>query len=216
MSDQQTTAGPPDPQDPQGDQGPSAGHPQQQAPQQHGAAGQQSEPEAVGVHEVPADDEAAQQAATEVPPADEGPSDADRAAGLQDELLREKASFHNYRELMKRERPKDREQAISSVVESLVPVLDDIHYAREHGDLTGSPFEKIADKLTATLTRYGVEPIGAAGETFDPARHEALMHVDAELPPGATDTTVVQVMQPGYKIGERVVRPARVSVADPS
>lgn len=149
-------------------------------------------------------------------PVADTPTDADRAAELQDDLLREKAAFHNYRELMKRERPKDREQAIGSVVDALIPVLDDVHYAREHGDLEGTPFEKIADKLSATLNRFGVEAIGAAGEAFDPNLHEALMHVEAELPPEATGTTVVQVMQPGYKVGDRVVRPARVSVADPA
>lgn len=140
----------------------------------------------------------------------------ERAAELQDQLLREKADFHNYRELMKRERPKDREQAIGSVVEALLPVMDDIHLAREHGDLAGTPFEKIAEKLEATLGRFGVQAIGAAGDAFDPALHEALMHVEAELPEGSEGTTVVQVMQPGYKVGERVVRPARVSVADPA
>lgn len=147
-------------------------------------------------------------------PADEpeGPS----AAELQDELLREKAARHNERERYKRERSKDRDAAIGSVVEALLPVMDDVHYAREHGELEGSPFEKIADKLEATLGRFGVESFGAVGEVFDPTLHEALMHVEAELPEGASETTVVQIVQPGFKIGERVVRPARVSVADPS
>lgn len=199
MSDQNTTASSSGPQDPHVDHD-AAVHPDSDA--QHTTEATAEDPAA------------ASQDATAAEPA--GPTDADRAAELQDELLREKASFHNYRELMKRERPKDREQAVASVVESLVPVLDDIHYAREHGDLAGSPFEKIADKLTATLNRYGVEPIGAAGDAFDPALHEALMHVEAPLPPDATGTTVVQVMQPGFRIGDRVIRPARVSVADPA
>lgn len=156
--------------------------------------------------------------AAEQPAADE-PAQAtgdDRAAELQDQLLREKADFHNYRELMKRERPKDREQAIGSVVEALLPVMDDIHSAREHGDLEGTPFAKIAEKLETTLSRFGVTPVGAVGEPFDPTVHEALMHVQAELPEGTTDTTIVQVIQPGFKIGDRVVRAARVSVADPA
>ena len=102
-----------------------------------------------------------------------------------------------------------------SVVESLLPVLDDIHTARQPGDLDGTPFAAIADKLESILGRFGVERVGAKGEEFDPTIHEALMHVEAELPEGATATTVVQVIQPGFKIGERVVRAARVSVADP-
>ncbi|KNX38377.1 nucleotide exchange factor GrpE [Luteipulveratus halotolerans] len=142
-------------------------------------------------------------------------SDADVAAGLQDELLRERAAFHNYRELMKRERPKDREQAIGTVVESLLPVLDDIFMAEQHGDLKDSPFEKIAVKLETTLGKHGVQRFGEVGEAFDPQHHEALMHVEAEVPEGAESTTVVQVMQPGYRVGDRVVRPARVAVADP-
>ncbi|MDF8265711.1 nucleotide exchange factor GrpE [Luteipulveratus flavus] len=142
-------------------------------------------------------------------------TDADIAAGLQDELLRERAAYHNYRELMKRERPKDREQAIGSVVESLLPVLDDIYLAHQHGDLEGSPFEKIAGKLETTLGRFGVQRFGEVGEPFDPQHHEALMHIEAEVPEGSDGTTVVQVMQPGYRVGERIVRPARVAVADP-
>ena len=175
----------------------------------------------------PATDEQVEaQAATDVPEAPESAdaasdsegeqqSDADIAAGLQDELLRERAAYHNYRELMKRERPKDREQAIGTVVESLLPVLDDIFLAEQHGDLKDSPFEKIAAKLEATLGKHGVQRFGEVGEPFDPQHHEALMHIEAEVPEGADSTTVVQVMQPGYRVGDRVVRPARVAVADP-
>jgi molecular chaperone GrpE len=95
-------------------------------------------------------------------------------------------------------------------------VLDDIHMARQAGDLAAGPFAAIAEKLEATLGRYGVERLGEAGQEFDPNVHEALMHVEAELPEGATGTTVVQVLQPGYRIGDRLVRAARVSVADPT
>ena len=105
------------------------------------------------------------------------------------------------------------------VLESLLPTLDDLHAAREHGDLTG-PFAAIADKLEGALGRYGLSRFGAKGEEFDPQQHEALMHApwpadDAELPAGATATTVVTVLQPGYRAGEQVLRPARVAVADP-
>ena len=96
-----------------------------------------------------------------------------------------------------------------------MPVLDDIHLERQHGDLEGGPFEKIAEKLQLILERYGFEQFGAEGESFDPTRHEALMNVEADLPAGTEGTTVVQVMQPGYRVNERIVRPARVAVADP-
>lgn len=158
----------------------------------------------------PSDDESTPEEA-----ADEQ-SDGQVAAELQDELLRERAARHNERERFKRERAKDRDAAIGSVVEALLPVMDDIHYAQEHGELAGSPFEKIAEKLQGTLGRFGVESIGAVGDAFDPTLHEALMHVEAELPEGSEGTTVVQVIQPGFKVGDRVVRAARVSVADPA
>ena len=105
---------------------------------------------------------------------------------------------------------------MTQVVEALLPVLDDVYAARAHGDLEGTPFAAIADKLENTLGKFGVTALGAKGEPFDPTIHEALMHVEAELPEDATTTTVVQVIQPGFKMGDRVVRPARVSVADPS
>ncbi|MEP6798063.1 MAG: nucleotide exchange factor GrpE [Lapillicoccus sp.] len=132
-----------------------------------------------------------------------------------EDLRRLQAEYVNYKRRVDRDRDVAREQGVGQVVVSLLPVLDDIHLARQHGDLEGTPFASIADKLDGILGRFGVTQLGAAGEEFDPAVHEALMHVEAELPEGATATTVVQVLQPGYKVGERVVRPARVSVADP-
>ena len=110
------------------------------------------------------------------------------------------------------------ERAAQSVIEALLPVLDDIHAAREHGDLADGPFAAIADKLESTLGKFGLERYGAAGEQFDPNLHEALMHTawpqDGSVQP-TDSTTVVQVLQPGYRAGEQVLRAARVAVADP-
>jgi len=131
------------------------------------------------------------------------------------DLQRLQAEYANYRKRMDRDRAAARELTIGSVVESLLPVLDDINLARQHGDLESGPFASIAEKLEATLGKYGVERFGEPGAAFDPAIHDALMHVEAELAEGTQGTTVVAVLQPGYKIGERVIRPARVSVADP-
>lgn len=131
------------------------------------------------------------------------------------DLQRLQAEYVNYKRRVDRDRELARDAGTAAVLEGLLPVLDDIHLAREHGDLVDGPFAAIADKLLAALGRFGVTPLGAAGEPFDPVVHEALMRIQAELPPEATTTTVVQVLQPGYKIGERVVRPARVSVAEP-
>ncbi len=138
------------------------------------------------------------------------------AATLLADLQRLQAEYVNYKKRVDRDREVIRHTAVGSVVESLLPVLDDIHMARQAGDLAGGPFAAIADKLESTLGRFGVERVGEAGQEFDPNVHEALMHVEAELPDGATGTTVVQVLQPGYRIGDRLVRAARVSVADPA
>ena len=141
--------------------------------------------------------------------------DTRKAAEHLEDLRRLQAEYVNYKKRVDRDRDLARDRGVTQVVEALLPVLDDVHAAREHGDLDGTPFAAIADKLDGILGRFGVERIGAKGEEFDPAIHEALMHVEAELPEDATTTTVVQVIQPGFKMGERVVRPARVSVADP-
>lgn len=138
------------------------------------------------------------------------------AADRLEDLRRLQAEYVNYRRRVERDRDVQRNDAVGSVVTALLPVLDDLHSAREHGDLTDGPMAAIADKLEATLGRYGVERVGQVGDPFDPNQHEALMHLPgADLPEGAEGTTVVQVVQPGFRIGERVVRAARVAVADP-
>ncbi|UQX88321.1 nucleotide exchange factor GrpE [Jatrophihabitans telluris] len=132
------------------------------------------------------------------------------------DLQRLQAEYANYRKRVERDRDVARETTVAAVVESLLPVLDDIHLARQHGDLDSGPFVSIAEKLENALAKYGVERFGEPGAPFDPAVHDALMHVEEELAEGTEVTTVVSVLQPGYKIGDRVVRPARVAVADPS
>ena len=138
------------------------------------------------------------------------------AATLLADLQRLQAEYVNYKKRVDRDREVIRHTAVGSVVESLLPVLDDIHMARQAGDLAGGPFAAIADKLEATLGRFGVERVGEAGQEFDPNVHEALMHVEAELPEGATGTTVVLVLQRGYRRGAGLVGAAGVSVADPA
>ena len=137
---------------------------------------------------------------------------AERLADLQ----RVQAEYVNYKKRVDRDREMQRELVIAGMIESLLPVLDEIHLAREHGELQSGPFAKIAEKLEAILGKYGVERFGAAGERFDPTVHQALMHAQQDLGPGITETTVTQVMHPGYRLGERVIRPAMVAVADPA
>ena len=141
--------------------------------------------------------------------------DATLAADLTRDLQRLQAEYVNYKKRVDRDRALHRDLAVSSVIEALLPVLDDIHLARQHGDLEGGPFAAIADKLDATLAKFGVQRFGQPGDAFDPMLHEALMHSEAELAEGTSVTTVVQVLQPGYRMGERLIRPARVAVADP-
>ena len=141
--------------------------------------------------------------------------DTTLAADLTRDLQRLQAEYVNYKKRVDRDRELHHHVAVSSVVEALLPVLDDVHLARQHGDLEGGPFAAIADKLEGTLAKFGVERFGQPGDAFDPAIHEALMHSEAELAEGTDVTTVVQVLQPGYRMGERLVRAARVAVADP-
>ncbi len=137
------------------------------------------------------------------------------AAELLADLQRLQAEYVNYRKRVERDRDVARDLAVAGVLEALMPVLDDIQLARDHGDLTDGPFAAIADKLEGTLARFGMQRFGAAGEPFDPAVHEALMHTQDQLPEGVDVTTITQVMQPGYRAGDRVLRAARVAVADP-
>ena len=134
------------------------------------------------------------------------------AAEHREDLQRLQAEYVNYRKRVDRDRALAHELAVVAMVEALLPVLDDIDLARQHGELDDGPFVAIAEKLEATLARFGWERYGAAGEVFDPNVHEALMHAEsAEV----TEPTVVQVLQPGHRIGERIVRAARVSVQAP-
>ena len=132
------------------------------------------------------------------------------------DLQRLQAEYANYRKRVDRDRDVARELAIGSVVESLLPVLDDIHLARQHGDLETGPFVSIAEKLEATLASTASSASGTRARRSTPRCTMRCMHVEEELAEGTEVTTVVGVLQPGYRIGGRILRPARVSVADPS
>jgi molecular chaperone GrpE len=158
-------------------------------------------------------------AAADVPPVPVVEAELETARAVAEERLadlqRVQAEYVNYRRRVDRDRDVARDAAVASVLEALLPVLDDVHLARQHGDLEGGPFAAIAEKLEGVLSRFGLARYGEPGEEFDPTVHEALLHTEAELAPGTTATTVVQILQPGYRAGERVLRAARVAVADP-
>jgi molecular chaperone GrpE len=132
---------------------------------------------------------------------------AERTADLQ----RLQAEYANYRKRVERDRVAVREQALANVLGELLPVLDDIGRAREHGELTGG-FKSVAESLEAAVAKLGLISYGEDGDPFDPNLHEALMH---SYSPDVTEPTCVRVLQPGYKIGDRTLRPARVAVAEP-
>ncbi len=133
---------------------------------------------------------------------------AERTADVQ----RIQAEYANYRKRVERDRLAVREQALANVLSALLPVLDDIGRAREHGELTGG-FKSVGESLETTAAKLGLESFGDAGEPFDPRVHEALTHTYST---DVTEPTAVQILQPGYRVGDRIVRPARVAVAEPS
>jgi len=127
------------------------------------------------------------------------------------DLQRVSAEYANYRKRVERDRALVGEQATGAVLAALLPVLDDLDRAREHGDLVG-PFGTVADQLTAALGKFGLTPFGEKGDPFDPTRHEAVAHLtSAEV----TEPTCVDILRRGYLLGERLLRPALVAVADP-
>lgn len=135
-----------------------------------------------------------------------------KAAEHLADLQRLQAEYVNYRKRVDRDRLAMSEAATSKVIESLLPVLDDVAAARAHGDLAEGPFAAIAEKLEDALGRLGWSSFGAAGDPFDPTLHEALM---SQSSADVTQPTVLHVAQPGHRVGERVVRAARVVVAQP-
>ncbi|WP_128433800.1 nucleotide exchange factor GrpE [Streptomyces cyaneus] len=127
------------------------------------------------------------------------------------DLQRLQAEFQNYRRRVERDRITVKEIAIANLLTELLPVLDDIGRAREHGELVGG-FKSVGESLETVAAKMGLQQFGKEGEPFDPTIHEALMHSYA---PDVTETTCVAILQPGYRIGERTIRPARVAVAEP-
>jgi molecular chaperone GrpE len=127
------------------------------------------------------------------------------------DLQRVTAEYANYRKRVERDRGLMAEQTVAQVVSSLLPILDDFDRARDHGDLTG-PLGAVAEQLNAILTKLGLAGFGEQGDAFDPTRHEAVAH---ETSAEVTEPTCVGIMRRGYLLGDRLLRPALVAVADP-
>jgi molecular chaperone GrpE len=133
---------------------------------------------------------------------------AERTADVQ----RLQAEYANYRKRVERDRATVREFAVSSVLTELLPALDAIGIARDHGELSGG-FKSVADQIQAAVVKLGLVTYGQKGDAFDPKIHEALTHTYS---PDVAEDTCVEIFQPGYKVGERILRPARVAVAEPA
>lgn len=137
-----------------------------------------------------------------------------RIAELTEQLKREQADYVNSRRRIEAQAEAGKEAAVGRVLTSLIGVLDDVELGRQHGDIAeGTPFHAIAQKLEDALGTHGLARFGAVGEEFDPNLHEALMHEEAddvEVP------TISLVMQPGYRMNERILRPARVGTRGPA
>ena len=138
------------------------------------------------------------------------PVESDLAV-LTGDLQRLQAEYANYRKRVERDRALSHELAIGAVLGELLPLLDDIDRAQEHGELQGG-FKAIADKLANITTKLGLQKYGEAGSAFDPQIHEALLHSTSA---DVSEPTASAILQPGYKYKERILRPARVAVTDP-
>ena len=128
-----------------------------------------------------------------------------------EDLLRLKAEFDNYRKRVERDRLVASELGTARALAALLPTLDDITRAREHGQLEG-PFRQVAEGLEKAVTALGLEAFGEPGEEFDPTRHDALMHSYSS---NVSVATASAVMARGYLFADKVLRPAQVAVTEP-
>ncbi|WP_206064629.1 nucleotide exchange factor GrpE [Kocuria sediminis] len=190
----------------------SAGNPDEQAAQDSGPGS----PEEAGPEGLTVDDILSTPQSTDAGSADAGAAataedpSAALAAERLEELRRLQAEFVNFKHRTAREKEQLRTFVTGDLLQTLLPVFDDIDAARQAGDLADGPFASIANKLEEILVRQGLTRIGAVGEKFDPNVHEAvLQQPTSEVEPDQ----VSMVLRSGFRIGERVVRPAQVAVA---
>ena len=137
----------------------------------------------------------------------------DLVAEMRSDMLRAQAELVNFRQRVERDRQANRDAVIAEVIRSLLPALDDLSRAEAHGDLEGSPLELVAQKLRGGFERYGLKQIGEKGEVFDPSLHEAVVQFPT---PDVTVNTIADVIEPGYVLGDRLVRAAKVAVSVPA
>ncbi len=140
-------------------------------------------------------------------------AEQDLLADMRNDMKRAQAELVNFRMRVERDRAANRESVIAEVVRTLLPAIDDLSRAETHGDLKGSALELVAQKLRGAFEKYGLRQVGEKGEAFDPNFHEAL----AQLPsPDVTVNTIADVIEPGYALGDRLIRAAKVAVHVPA
>jgi len=136
----------------------------------------------------------------------------DEVATLTSDLQRLQAEYANYRKRVDRDRQLTSELAFAAVLSELLPVLDDLDRAGEHGELTGG-FKAVADRINSIVEKLGLSKFSDAPVSFNPEIHEALTH---ETSTEVTEPTATKILQPGYKFKDRVIRAARVAVTEPA
>jgi molecular chaperone GrpE len=157
-------------------------------------------------------DEAAEQNAEELLESMLGEVERNLVEEYRDRAARAEAELANFRTRVERDRAANRDAVIAEVIRAVLPAMDDLNRAESHGDLAGSPLEIVAQKIRTGFGRFGLASVGEVGEAFDPNRHEAIVKLPTE---GATSETVADVVEVGYTLGDRLIRPAKVAVAAP-
>ena len=141
-------------------------------------------------------------------------AEQDLVAEMRNDMLRAQAELVNFRNRVERDRAANREAVVAEVIRSMLPAIDDLARAEAHGDLVeGSALAIVASKIRGSFEKYGVRPVGAKGEPFDPHFHEALVQLPSADVQGPTIADVIEI---GYAIGERLLRPAKVAVSVPA
>ena len=142
------------------------------------------------------------------------PDEIDRELAIFQDLQRLQADFVNYRARVERDRGAERQAAIAEAIRAFLPALDDLTRAEQHGDLQeGTAMAAIATKLKNAGEKFGLVAFGAKGDKFDPELHDALVQTPN---PSVSQAEVGDVIELGYRIGERMLRPAKVAVFVPA
>lgn len=126
-----------------------------------------------------------------------------------EDLQRVTAEYTNYRRRVERDRESVITGAKAEVAAGLLPILDDLEMAEQHGDLTG-PLKSMSDKLQSVMASMKVEKFGEEGDEFDPTCHEAVQDTSS-----GDDKVLATVLRRGYRLGDRVLRNAMVIIGDP-